>query len=188
MKLENLAIIFVIIIIPITIVLSEYIDGKIRTEKLELEYNRRLLASTQDAINAYKANTVENAYGDVTNSKIEDILTATNIFFNSLAASFNYVGLKANQMKEYVPALAFTLYDGYYIFSPFNNTLTEVPNDDTADSNDKNYSNDGEIFEGVKPYVYYTCRYTPDWGDFVITYTLDNYITITGTINRKIYL
>ena len=188
MKLENLAIIFVIIIVPITIVLSEYIDGKIDTKKLELEYNKRLLSSTQAAINAYKANTVENAYGDVTNSKIADITTATNIFFNSLAANFNFVGQKAREMKEYVPAVAFTLYDGYYIFSPFNNTLTEVPtsNPDNIDSNDETYSKDGETFEGLKPYVYYTCRYAIDEGnDFIITYTLDNYITITGLINKQ---
>ena len=184
MKLENLAIIFVIIIVPITIVLSEYIDGKIDTKKLELEYNKRLLASTQAAINAYKANTIDNQFADDTNSKITDITTSTNIFMNSLAASFNYVGQKAGQMKEYVPAVAFTLYDGYYIYSPFNNTLTEV------EDNDETYSKNNELYYGLKPYVYYTCRYKTDDGlyDFYITYTLDNYITINGKVNGINYV
>ena len=33
-------------------------------------------------------------------------------------------------MKEYVPALLFTMYDGYYTYPLFNNTLTEVGDDD----------------------------------------------------------
>lgn len=190
MKIQSLAIIFIIIIMPITMVLSQYVDNKITTSITELEYDTRLLNSTYDAIKAYQINTINNAYGDVTNSKINDIEAAATTFYNSLASNFNYTGYKSLVMKEYVPAIAFTMYDGYYIHSPFINTLTEVKDGPGDDKDyDTSYSVNGEIQEGLKPYVYYTCRYQRQNGtytdDFSITYTLDNYITIQGTINNQ---
>ena len=56
MKLESLSIIFLIIIIPITMVLSEYVNNRITTEKLELQYNTKLLNATYDAIKTYQIN------------------------------------------------------------------------------------------------------------------------------------
>ena len=52
MKIQSLAIIFIIIIMPITMVLSQYVDNKITTSITELEYDTRLLNSTYDAIKA----------------------------------------------------------------------------------------------------------------------------------------
>ncbi len=181
MKIQSLAIIFIIIIMPITIVLSEYINNKITTATTELEYNTRLLNSTYDSIKAYQLNTVNNAFGDVTNSKISDIEAAVTTFYNSLANNFNFTGYKATVMKEYVPAVAFTLYDGYYIYSPFKNTLTGVEESKV----DKNYSKPDAITNGLKPYIYYSARYVYDTSDFVINYTLDNYITLIGIINNN---
>ena len=180
MKIENLTIIFAVIIIPIAIVLSIYVNNRIDAQKLELTYDKRLFTATQDAVNAYQSNTDDDAFSGVTNSKILDIESTINIFFNSLASNFNFIGAKADTLKEYVPAVVFTLYDGYYVYSPFANTLTEV------NSYDQDFSEDNDIIRGLKPYVYYTCRYTPNSNsDFFITYTLDNYITIQGKINNK---
>ncbi len=182
MKLQSLAVIFIIIIMPITIVLSEYINNKIETEETEILYNTRLLNSTYDAIKAYQLNTVNNAFGDVTNKKIQDIEAAAKTFYNSLTSTFNYTGYRSEVMKEYVPAIVFTMYDGYYTYTPFNNTVTEVKDDDI----DPDYSENGKTQEGLKPYVYYACRYTDGSNnDFSIIYTLDNYITIQGTVNGK---
>lgn len=183
MKIQSLAIIFIIIIMPITIVLSEYVNNKLTIAKTELEYNTRLLNSTYDAIKAYQLNTVNNAFGDVSTSKVKDIEAAAKTFLNSISTNFNQIGYNSNNMQSYVPAIAFTLYDGYYIYAPFCNTLTEV---DASDYDDT-YSKDGEILYGLKPYVYYSCRYindTKNW-DFIITYTLDNYITIQGLIGTN---
>lgn len=188
MKLQSLAIIFIIIIMPISIVLSEYINNQIETQENELAYNTKLLNSTYDSIKAYQLNTVNNAFGDVTNKKIQDIESAAKVFYNSLSSNFNYTGYRSEVMKEYVPAIVYTMYDGYYTYSPFSNTLTEV------NSYDNTYSSDGKTQEGLKPYVYYTARYTNTSSgnselsndtDFSITYTLDNYITIQGKINGK---
>ena len=181
MKLQNLIIIFIIIIIPIAFILSRYINFRIDTEMTELKYNTKLLNSTHDSIKAFQLNTVNNAFGDVTNSKISDIEGAVTAFYNSLANNFSFTGYKASVMKEYIPAVAFTLYDGYYIYSPFKNTLTGVKDDDI----DTEYSERDQITNGLKPYVYYSARYNYNGSDFVINYTLDNYITIMGTINGK---
>lgn len=186
MKLQSLAVIFIIIIMPISIVFSEYISNKIETEQTELLYNTRLLNSTYDAIKAYQLNTVNNAFGDVTNEKVKDIEAAAKTFYNSLTSNFNYTGYRSEVMKEYVPAIVFTMYDGYYTYSPFKNTLTEVKSDDDGIGYDPSYSTDGGTQEGLKPYVYYACRYHIDNdNDFSIIYTLDNYITIQGTVNGK---
>lgn len=180
MKLESLSIIFLIIIIPITIVLSEYVNNRITTEKLELQYNTKLLNATYDAIKTYQINTVNNYTGDDANSRINDLEGAAHTFYTSLASNFNYSGYKADVMKEYVPAVAFTLYDGYYIYAPFTNLLTEVE----ANSYDTEFSENMEKGVGLKTYVYYSCRYTKEpTNDFVITYSLDNYITIQGIVN-----
>ncbi len=184
MKIQGLAIIFIIIIMPITIVLSQYVNNRITTSTMELEYNTRLLNATYDSIKAYQINTVNNAFGDVTNSKITDIEAAVTTFYNSLANNFNFTGYRADVMKEYIPAVAFTLYDGYYIYSPFKNTLTGV-NDEEVDTT---YSKPNATTNGLKPYVYYSARYIDGLNDFIITYTLDNYITIMGQIgNNYVY-
>ena len=99
-------------------------------------------------------------------------------------------------MKEYVPAVVFSLYDGYYLYSPFNNRLTTVIGDDgkpelkwnnnygpDTQNVDSEYM-DGKQLEGLTPYVYYTCRYSINSNnDFSITYTLDNYITVQGIVD-----
>ena len=181
MKIQSLAIIFIIIIMPITIVLSQYVNNRITTATTELEYNTRLLNATYDSIKAYQLNTVNNAFGDITNSKISDIEAAVTTFYNSLANNFNFTGYRADVMKEYIPAVAFTLYDGYYIYSPFKNTLTGVKDEDV----DTTYSKPDATTNGLKPYIYYSARYVYGNGtsDFIINYTLDNYITIMGMIN-----
>lgn len=182
MKIESLAVIFLIIIIPISLVLSEYVNNKITTQKNNIKYDERLFDATMDAIKIYQKNTVTNSFGDIANRKISDIEASVEIFFDSLMNSFGYVGYKTDTMKEYVPAIVFTMYDGYYLYSPFYNTLTET------DSYDEEYSKNGEIQSGLKPYIYYSCRYKKNGlngFDFIITYTLDNYITIQGTINNQ---
>ena len=192
MKLQSLAIIFIIIIIPITMVLSEYVNNRIKTETTELEYNTRLLNATYDSIKAYQLNTINNEFGDITNSKISDLEAAVTTFYNSLVNNFNFTGYNSSTMSEYVPAVAFTLYDGYYIYSPFKNTLTgvdtsKIDEDGKPTEYDDSYSEPNKITNGLKPYIYYSARYlnrSKNW-DFIITYTLDNYITIMGQIGSN---
>ena len=87
-------------------------------------------------------------------------------------------GYNQEILSEYVPALVYTMYDGYYIYSTYNNKLE----DDLQLGTEATYKQ-GERLSGIKPYIFYSCRYRKGSDDFVITYTLDNYITIQGTIN-----
>ena len=70
MKIQYLAVIFILIILPIIMVFSEYLGNQIDTIKTENLYNARLLDSTYDAIKAYQLNTVNNAKSDVITSKV----------------------------------------------------------------------------------------------------------------------
>lgn len=180
MKIQTLAVIFVVIMVPISLVLSVYTQNQITTLNLQSKYDSSLIDATHEAIKTFQLNTLANSSSDVSASKIRDIEASVNSFFNSIANNFGLNEYKANAIKDYVPAIVYTLYDGYYIYSPYTNNLGSI--DVTDDSTYKN----GQTVQGLKPYVYYSCRYKPNRNsDFVITYTLDSYVTIQGKINGK---
>lgn len=175
MKLQGLAVIAIIIILPMSIILSSYSQSQIKTLQLQTKYDSKLQNATYDAIKAFQLNMSNSTTSDLANSKMRDIKASVNTFYNSLASHFNMVGYGKDVLQNYVPAIVYTLYDGYYIYSDYDNTL---------DAEDK----DGESIYGLKPYIYYSCRYKREnQFDIVITYSLDSYITIQGTIgNEKI--
>lgn len=142
-----------------------------------MNYDTKLQDSTRDAIKAFQMNTVNSSTSDLTNSKIRDIEAAANSFFTAVSTNFNLLGYNSDNLKEYVPALVFTLYDGFYIYSPFENTLDEETKNKLDP--DATYKN-GEEVTGLKPYIYYSCRYVKGQIDVTITYSLDNYITVQG--------
>lgn len=183
MKLQGLAVIAIIIILPMTIILSSYSQSQIKTLQLQTQYDSKLQNATYDAIKAFQLNMSNSSTSDLANSKMRDIKASVNTFYNSLASHFNMVGYGKDVLQNYVPAIVYTLYDGYYIYSAYDNTL------DAEDKFDKNasYKNKENIY-GLKPYIYYSCRYKREnQFDIVITYSLDSYITIQGTIgNEKI--
>lgn len=174
MKLQGLAVIAIIIILPMTIILSSYSQSQIKTLQLQTQYDSKLQNATYDAIKAFQLNMSNSSTSDLANSKMRDIKASVNTFYNSLASHFNMVGYGKDVLQNYVPAIVYTLYDGYYIYSAYDNTLDNA-----------SYKN-GESIYGLKPYIYYSCRYKPNGNsDFVITYSLDSYITIQGIIDRK---
>lgn len=181
MSLDKLTIIFFIIVLPIALVLNVYIGGQVDTLELQISYDNKLKSSTYDAMKAFQRNTLDSSTSDLANSKIRDIEASVNMFFNSMAGNFNITGYNTDTLQEYVPALVYTMYDGYYIYSSYTNKLEES-------DEGKTYRNKQKLY-GLKPYIYYSCRYKdyPKNGDdFVITYSLDNYITIQGKIGDKI--
>ncbi len=195
MKLQNLGVIFIIIILPISILLNAYTRNHIKTLSLQTSYDTKLNNATYDALKAFQLNTVNSDTSDLANSKLRDIEASANTFFNSVASNFNMAGYNQDILKEYVPALVYTMYDGYYIYSPYTNTLDTTNKDstqeadsvilDNSDDNQATYKH-GQKISGIKPYIYYSCRYVQNNGnDFIITYSLDNYITIQGQINNK---
>ena len=192
MKLQQLAVIFVIIVLPISLVLAMYTDNNIDVLKTQAEYNDILLTATNDAVKAYQMNTLRNGYSTVNDSKIRDISASVNSFFNSLASGMGSSAYKKEDLEPYIPALLYTLYDGYYLYGDYQNVVTI--NNGKQDYSTQN-SNELTSKSGVKPFIYYTCEYEGS-GKFniVINYTLDNYITVMGTdsdgniVNRSGYL
>ncbi len=183
MKLQSLAIIFILIVLPLTIILTEYSNAQLQTMELQKLYDSRLITATYDALKAFQINTFNDTESDIAGSKLESIEASTNAFFNSMESGFRLQGYAKEDLQKYVPALVYTMYDGYYIYSPYENVATT--NDDTGVSIDA-FSSNNEIEYGFKPYIYYSCRYKPNsTSDFIITYALDNHISIQGIINGE---
>ena len=179
MKLQHLGVIFAIIIIPISITLSTYIQSQIDAIVLQKSYDSSLYDATYDTVKAFQINTVNNKFSTISDSKIRDIEAAVNVFYNSLGASLGASGYDKNTLKNYTPALLFNLYDGFYIYSKYDNQGTAK-----VDSSG-NYD-DATTDYGIKPFIYYSARYKDETNtDFVVNYTLDNYITIMGRIKGK---
>ncbi len=193
MKIQALAIIFIILILPISLVVSSYTETRIETLSLQSTYDSKLLDATYDALKAYQLNSYNNDTQYLINSKMRDISASVNTFFNSISTNFSSLGYTQNSIKNYVPALVYTMYDGYYIYSPYDNTWytddsksdrVHIPDQETGKYDGTPQSTNKTLY-GLKPYVYYSCRYIRGDIDVVITYSLDNYIHIQGKKGDK---
>lgn len=176
MKIQSLAIMFIILILPISLVLASYTQTRVETLSLQTRYDSKLKDATYDALKAYQLNSLNSDTSDLANAKIRNIEASVNTFFNTMSTNFSSLGYTKETLQNYIPALVYTMYDGYYIYTPFKNTLSGETQGIVAD---------GEKLYGLKPYVYYSCRYKKGNIDVVITYSLDNYIQIQGTIDGK---
>lgn len=184
MKLQHIAIIFAIIVIPITLILSAYIGTQIDTASLQQSYNTKLMDATHDAVVAFELNTANNIYSGNADSIRRDIGAAINTFTTTLATNLGMSGNNAEALMPYIPAILITLYDGYYIYSPSEYSYK------TKEKNDKEELVD-TIKTGythiLKPYIYYSKKYEDSDGDYIIVnYTLDNYITLYGKIGNEV--
>lgn len=181
MKIQGLAVIAIIIILPMSIILNSYAQNQIKTLSLQTQYDSKLKNATYDGVKAFQLNMSNSTTSDLSNSKMRDIEASINTFYNSLASNFSMTGYGEDVLKNYVPAVVYTLYDGYYIYSAYENKLEK----DIYGENEENATyKDGKNINGLKPYIYYSCRYKRTNGDdFVITYSLDSYITIQGKID-----
>lgn len=236
MKIHNLSVIFVIIAIPLILITSYYISLQIDTINMQTAYDAKLLDSTKEAIDAFEINTVQwnSSYSETADSKRRDIMASINTFINSFANNTGVGGTNRDYIMAYMPAIAYTLYDGYYIYSPANEKvaltddngvgivmteelskqyvddskttkvitgsysyeasdegklLYEVEPGKTADGkyNGKDFTLDinnarEEYKHILKPFA----SYSEKIGNWVINYTLDNYVTIYGNIDVQV--
>lgn len=182
MKIQHLAVVFIIIVLPISIVVSQYVNNNIQVEKKQSEYDSILLSSTNDAVEAFQMNTLSNAYSTINDSKIRDISAAVNSFYNSLATAFGSSGYNIQDLNGYIPALLFTMYDGYYLYGDYQNIVSIEEGTQVYSTQN---SNQLETSNAIKPYIYYSCEYKGGASfDIIVNYTLDNYITIMGKDNN----
>lgn len=181
MKIQHLAIIFIIIIVPISFAMSEYIQTQIDTIKLQTEYKEALNSATSAALKAFQINSINNKYSNISDSKIRDIEASINTFYNSLTTSMTQYVSSKSELSVFVPAIVFNLYDGYYIYSSYNNVYTAPNGDNTKVEIDDtaNYQ------DGLHPYIYYSGKYKINGKEIIVNYTLDNAITVYGEFDGE---
>ena len=214
MGLDRLGILFIVIILPIALILNAYTNAQVDTLDMQLEYDSKLNACTADAVRTYQNNSLNEDASNLGDVRIGNINAAINVFFTSLSSNLNMSGYSRQFLQEYVPAIVFTMYDGYYVYSKYTNKInrddyaTQENADDINTYNRIHNPGAPEVFPsyyygehregdrivsqqlyGLKPFVHYSCRYTKSGGvnnyDFVVSYTLDNYITIQGIVDGK---
>ena len=184
MKLQHLAIVFVIIIMPISLIMASYIQNQIDAIEIQTAFDNGLINATYGAVKAFQLNTTNNKYSSISDSKIRDIEASVNTFYTLLLGSLEDDAYSTNDLQMYVPALLYTLYDGYYIYSSYDNVYSTTG----ADEDEKvQITLDGNNFQnGLKPYVYYSAKYKLRNGNIiVVNYTLDNEITVYGDFGGK---
>lgn len=170
MKISNLAILFIALTLPVILLLSAYTEIQIDTLSLQTMYDSKLNGATYDGISALKINTINNNYSTVSDSLIRDVKACISTFTNSLSSGLGLGVSGEKYIMPYVPALVFTLYDGYYIYSPYKIT---------GKNGETSYSHT------LKPYVYYSEEYSSGSNNIVICYSLDNYVAMYGTVNGE---
>ena len=172
MKLQNLTIIFVIIIIPVTLILSAYVGSQIDTASLQQSYSTSLMDATHDAVVAFELNSQDNSYSNNSESLRRDLIAAINTFSTSLASGLKIPGANKERIMPYIPAILITLYDGYYIYSPAEYMGMEKVQNEEGKWVDKLRTN-SELKHVLKPYVYYSAKYVKGDNYVVVNYSLE---------------
>ncbi len=122
MKLQGFSIIFALVAIPLILVLTYYIQLQVDTITLQNDYDAKLLNSVRDAVSSFELNTANEDLSSVSDSLRTIIEASNNVFFNTLSTNLGLSNASKAYVEPYVPAVLYTLYDGYYISSP-----TRVP-------------------------------------------------------------
>lgn len=198
MKLQNMTVIFIIIMIPIIIVTSYYIGLQIKTITMQKDYTVKLQTAAKDSIQALEINTVEwnSASSNLADSKRRDVLASINTFTTSLANNMGIGGAGKGRIQTYIPAIVYTMYDGYYIYSASlvkdQDTIEKDQNGKDVnygrtqfDNNKIKYKETSSYQYILKPYSPYSARYVKGDVDVTVNYTLDNYIRVYGTVNGE---
>ena len=224
MRFQSFAVIFIAIILPISMVLSYYIQMQSDTIALESQYQSRLNNATYAAVSGFQMNSLntQRIAGESIYSYVE---ASVNTFHTTLATSMLQSNASKNMFKNYIPAILFTTYDGYYIYSPYKAAVAAVDKKNgqnvlnekkqvmyMKNGSTQDYRIEHDVADSVshgtagsvayltedindarrdynyklKPLIYYSAEYqSGDNYDFVASYTLDNYLSVSGIVNGK---
>lgn len=247
MNLQGVTVIFVIIFLPIILVSSFYIQQEVDTITTQTSYDTKLIDATTDAVSAFEINTANEDLSAISDSLRSIIEASNNVFITTLATNLGMSGASQNKILPYIPAIVYTLYDGFYIYAPVQSPKVVVdtegvyvrvgdpgveldsghqykyyPNsNETMDFSDsrlatKNFfpedfgkilycstanidtmtayeiecttDPDSAYFTTsyiLKSFIPYSMQYKSDGEyDVTINYTLENYISVSGTIKK----
>ena len=161
MKLQNLTIIFIIIILPVVAVMTIYINYEIKTIEKQKVYNSGIISATHDAIYAFEKDTQNNDLSKNPEQKRGILKSCVNVFENSFSNTCKLDFYGNDVIEKYIPAMMFGMYDGFYLYAP--------------------YQTENGYKHELRNYVYYS-ETIPDT-DITIRYSLDNYMVVSGTFN-----
>lgn len=116
MKIQNLAIIFLVIMIPILMLLTFYINNQSDTLETQESYNSKIITATKDAIKAFEINSSD--WENTISNQERNANTMVNTFISSLSNQLGKTGITKEYMEGYIPAIMINMYDGYYLYSP----------------------------------------------------------------------
>ncbi|RCX13012.1 hypothetical protein DFR58_11969 [Anaerobacterium chartisolvens] len=154
MKITNLAIVFVIIVIPFILISNLKLWDMKAVSIKTLEINKLLDAACEDAASALIGRGED---GRITINKEQ----AVEAFFNSLYINFDVLdnSMLKRKIQGYVPVIAVIDYDGYYIFSQeiYTGAL--------------GFSEIKHVWKPKKMFSY-------SEGTYVYSFTLDDYLTV----------
>lgn len=134
MKMTDLAIIFVIILLPMIIVVYVNTSFVIKAEKEEMYYRAIIDSAIKDSVDAMKEieninEEIDYGYSGIVDNKISiNADVAIDAFFSSL---YNNLGIKGSktaekELNKYIPLVAVFDYDGIYVHSAEINNNTGI--------------------------------------------------------------
>ena len=83
-------------------------------------------------MSAFEINTANEDLSTVSDSLRTIIDASTNIFMNTLATNFGMSNASSSYLEPYIPAILYTLYDGYYISAPTRTPIVLTDSDGNA--------------------------------------------------------
>ena len=184
MKLHGLGIIFALIVLPIILVMTYYIQLQVDTLILQKKYDSKLLDSTYDALSAFELNTANEDLSTVSDSLRTIVEASSNVFFTTLATNLGMSSASKSNIEPYIPALLFTLYDGYYISAPTQvpTVLTDIDGNAVAvgdlgvsEKAPGVYKYNPDLYAGSKAYAALSPREKEDSTDPAVEW--DNYLS-----------
>ena len=215
MKIQNLSIIFLVITIPLIMILTYYLNLQRDTLELQAQYDAKLSEATKEGIKAFEVNTVDWSDNINPEATRRTVTATVNAFMTSLSNNLNISGTAKEFMENYIPAIAVTMYDGYYIYAPTYTPITKENTDGVqlfyneatgeVTTNSENgkvlyEAEDGKLTTDIadakmdylhtlNSKMFYSAHYTKTNLDVVVNYTLDNRISVYGEdINKTGYL
>ena len=215
MKLSHMSIIYIIIMLPLAVILSTYMQLQIDVVIAKEDLSTKLLDATYDGIISFELNSlsIDNSAGA---SIKEYVSNAVNTFFDTMSINMGASGGSSVNIQAYVPAILFTSYDGYYIYSPVKSSTPDITDEGIGHETDSKEGKEviveksgvagGTITEitgsgemtfkddnakrtvnyMVKPFIYYSANYKNSSGDnLVVNYSLDNHIALYAKYGTK---
>lgn len=172
MKIQHWAIIFIIIMLPLSIVCRNIISKKNLNLRDETRYNNIIDNATYDAVSQILEVSEELGYGKNIPITENVAMAAIDRFFNTLNVNFNLPindVTGQNYFNQYIPAVIIVGYDGIYVYSC----------EETAN---------GFQFK-LKPKIPYSYTHVFSNGQtMLMNFTLDNFVTLYFTNEYDLFM